>query len=119
MADDDDLGRTKHRLMTGEGAATILYLLNNPIGALEVFLDKLPDARIVGVHLVGRLRRVKMRRWAMEGNVVDEGYRSVGNLRLQDMSNIVMEDRHRVCPTHRQSDEAMCAEWGLERRIVM
>ena len=48
MADDDDLGRTKHRLMTGEGAATILYLLNNPIGALEVFLDKLPDARIVG-----------------------------------------------------------------------
>lgn len=104
--------------MTGECATAVLHPLNDSVGALEVFPNKSPDAGVVRVHLVAAIGCLVSRGQTTNGNIVDERYRRVGDLGLEDMSDIVMENWYRVCPSHWKGDEAMGPEQGLECRII-
>ena len=109
MANNNDLRCAKHHLVTGESTATMLHLLDDLICALKVFPNELPDARIVRMYFVAAMCLVS-HGWAMDGNIVNERYCSVGNLRLQDGSNIIMEHQHQVCLSHWKCDETVCTE---------
>ena len=85
IANNNDLGYTKCHLMTKESATAILHSLDDLIGTLEVFLDKLSDARIVRVCLIAVIGYLVLCCWAADENVVDKEYHSVRNLGLQDM----------------------------------
>ena len=55
MADNNNLRHAECHLITGESAATILYILDNSICTLKVFLNKSPNARIVRVCLIAAI----------------------------------------------------------------
>ena len=105
--------------MTGECAAVVLYPLNDLVGALEVFPNKSPDARVVGVHLVAAIRCLVLCGWTVNENIVNERYCHVGDLGLEDMSDIVVENWYQVCPSHRKGDDVIGPEWGLECCIIV
>ena len=118
MADNRDFGRAERRLVSRKCPSAVLHPLNHPIEALKVLPHKPSYAGVVGVRLEAAVRKFVSGRWAPNRDIVDERNGGVWDLWLEDVCDVVVEDRDRICPSHGQGDESVGAERGLERGEV-
>jgi len=114
VSDCNDFFCTKDQLISTEGAATILDVLDNVVKVLEVFPDKVADSWVVGYAFFETVGEVVSPSRTADQNIVDIRYCSIRYFRLQDVGNVVMENRNGVSPAHRQGDKAKQSKWGLE-----
>lgn len=61
----DNLGHAEHCLMTREGSATVLHVLDHAICTLEMLPNELPDARVVKVYFVAAVGYFVASCWSM------------------------------------------------------
>ena len=80
--------------MPGERPAAILHALNHAIRTLEMLPNESSDARVVGVRFVAAVGRFVTSCWSTNWNVVDEWNRGVGDFGLQDVGDVVVENRY-------------------------
>ena len=114
----DDLGDAKCDLDAGERSSAVLHALYDSVEVLEMFPDEAANARIFGNCFVRSIGLDISCRRTFEGNIVDIRNRDMRDFRLQDESDVVVEDRDGVGPTHREGDEALCSERCLECGVV-
>jgi len=80
------------------------------VEVLEVFPDKVADFWIVRYAFFGTVSKVVSPCWAVDRDVIDVRYHSVRYFGLQNVGNIVVENRNRVSPAHRQGNKAKQSE---------
>ena len=80
--------------MPGERPAAILHALNHAIRALEMLPNESSDAGVVGVRFVASVGRFVTSCRSANWNVVDERNRGVGDFGLQDVGDVVVENRY-------------------------
>ena len=93
-------GGAEDEFVTREGATTILHLLKNTIQKLKELPKHQTNVRVVRIlsrHTVNKFPVL----WAFNTNVVNEAEYIMGDLRLQDEGDIIMEDGHQVSPSYR------------------
>ena len=83
MANHNDLGHKEHHLIARESTTTVLHMLNYVICILEMLPNKLPDTRVVRVHLVAAIGCLILCHWATNRNIVNEGNCGIRNLRCK------------------------------------
>ena len=118
MADNRDFGRAERRLVSRKCSSAVLHPLNHPIEALKVLPHKSSYAGVVGMRLKAAVRKFVSGRWTPNWDVVDERNGGVGDFWLEDVGDVVVEDRYRIRPSHGQGDESVGAERGLKRGEV-
>jgi hypothetical protein len=92
----------------------ILHALDHSIKSLEVFPNEVTNSGILRNCFVCAVVGDVVSRGTADRYVVYEGNGGVGDFGLKDICDIVMEDRYRICPTHRKGDKLHCAEGRLE-----
>ena len=65
LSNYDDLGHTEHCLITREGSATVLYVLDHAICTLEMLLNKSLDAGVIKVCFVAAIGCFVVSCWSM------------------------------------------------------
>ena len=101
-------------LCAGEGATAVFDARNDAIDVREVLPEEASNIRVLWDAFGLAVRKEILGQGALDWHIVDVGDSNVRNFRLEDVGDVVMEDRHRVGPPHGQGDEPKGAEWGLE-----
>jgi len=94
---------------------TVLHALYNSIKALEIFPYEAADSQVLGDGLVRSVILYITRSRTSNRNIVNVGYGCVGYLALQNICDIVMEYRNRICPTHWKCNQAKRSEGCLHQ----
>src|SRR5271156_935904 len=81
----------------------------------EVFPYKSPNARILRDSLGFAIFLYVSGWWTANGYIIDVWLGYVGNIGLKDMRYIIVKNRDRVRPSHRQGCESHCAIRSLKR----
>ena len=114
MTEYRDFRSTEHRFISQECAATILHALYDTVDALEVFPDKAAYSWVFRDCLEIAIGKDIAQSRSIDRDVIDISYGSVGNLGLQDVSYVVMKDRHGTGLAHGKYRESKGTEGGLE-----
>ena len=110
MSDRNDLLSTQDQLGTAEGATAILDALHDTIGTLKMPPHEAVNSQICGDVLFGSVNQDIACLRAADRDIVDIWNSGVGYFWLEDVSDVVMEDRDRIGPSHQQRDESERAE---------
>jgi len=102
------------QLISAEGASAILDVLDDVVEVLKVFSDKVVHSWMVGYVFSSTVSEAVLACWAADQDVIDVRYCSVGYFGLQNMGNVIMKNRNRVSPAHRQGNKVKQSEWGLK-----
>jgi len=84
--------------------------LDDPVDVLEVLPDETPDAGVFVKCFIRAVGVLIICVGSLDGNVVDKGNCDVRDFGSQDVGDILVKNRDRVSPTHRQSDKTKRAE---------
>ena len=103
MSDHHDFAGADNRLGAREGPAGVLDALDDAIHVVEVFPNESPNTGVLRYGLVLAVAIAIVALWSFAWAVVDVRHSEVGNLGLEDVGDVVVEDGYRVAPTHRQS----------------
>ena len=114
VPDCDDLFGAEGGLEAAEGATAVLDVLDYTIEVLKVFSDKAADVQVSRYAFFGAIQEDVFLSGATNRGVVDIGDRGVGDLRLLYVGNVIMKNRHRIDPTHREGDQAERTKRELE-----
>ena len=102
MANDHDFASADDGLGSREGAAGVLDALDDAIHVVEVLPHKSSNAGVLQYGLVLAIVIAIVAFWSFASAVVDAWYCEIGDFRLKDIGDIVVEDGYHVAPTHRQ-----------------
>jgi len=101
---------TKHCLGPQKGPSCVFHTLDDPVDILEVLPDETLDAGVFVKCLVRAVGVLIICVRSLDGNVIDKGNCDVQDFGSQDVGDILVKNRDRVSPTHRQSDKTKRAE---------
>jgi hypothetical protein len=86
---------------------------------LEVFSHEVSDARVLCDGLIAAIGTLITGRWAFDGDVVNIGNSELGDLWLENETNVFMKDQNAVGPTHQKGDKSLGPIGRLEGHIVL
>ena len=94
-------------------------MLDNAVEVLKVLPDEAADATILRDCFEGAVGGLVSCCRTMNGYIINVGDRILGNLWLEDVHHVVMEDGDSVSPTHWEFDETEGTIWHLESGVQL
>ena len=94
-------------------------MLDDVVEVLEMLPNKPADSDVLQDCLEGAIGGLVSGCGTLDGDIVDVGDCVLGNLRLEDVCYVVMEDGDSISPTHREFGETEGTVWGLESCVVV
>jgi hypothetical protein len=102
------------QLFGGYGGASAAQAVKDVVYVVDVLPDELANAGVIGNCFIAVVLSFVACGWAFDGAVVHKWLGSVGDFRLEDKCDIVMEDSYCVSPPLRKAGETYGSNRGLD-----